>query len=184
MMMAVAAAVTLLDAGLEGARTAVAGLLLYAAIYLLMNTGAFAVVAVLRGAMRSEELKDYAGLIRTCPTITVAMVVVLVSLLGIPPLAGFIAKFAVFRALVDAGGPLMMSLLVIAGLNTAVSLVYYLRVAKIMCVDEEPDTRGAVQVGLLQTGFVIVVSLPILLLGVLPEQVTDWTLRAASQLLG
>ena len=66
----------------------------------------------------SEEISDYAGLIRSVPVVAVALVTILVSLIGIPPLAGFIGKFAVFAALVDAGGPIMMSLLVIAGFNT------------------------------------------------------------------
>ena len=59
-------------------------------------------------------------------------------------MVGFIGKFAIFRSLVDAGGPWMMGLLVIAGVNTVVSLIYYLRVAKVMCMDPEPETRGPV----------------------------------------
>ena len=55
-----------------------------------MNLGAFAIVAFLRGAMQSEEIADYAGLIRSCPCTSVALVTILVSLVGIPPMAGFI----------------------------------------------------------------------------------------------
>ncbi len=184
MMMAAAAAVTLVGQDVSLARSAVSGLLLYASFYLFMNLGAFAIVAVLRNAMQSEEIKDYAGLIRTAPAITVSMVVILFSLVGLPPLAGFIGKFAIFRSLVQAGGPLMIFLLVTAGLNTAISLVYYLRVAKVMCIDNEPDTRGTVTVGFLPAAYVLLVALPVLVFGIIPEWMSAWTLQAASQLLG
>ncbi|MEM9352409.1 MAG: NADH-quinone oxidoreductase subunit N [Planctomycetota bacterium] len=184
MMMAAAAAVALVGQDVTLARTAVSGLLLYASFYLFMNLGAFSIVAVLRNAMQSEEIQDYAGLIRTAPAISVAMVVILFSLVGLPPLAGFIGKFAIFRSLVQAGGPLMIFLLVTAGLNTAVSLVYYLRVAKVICIDSEPDTRGTVTVGFLPAAFVLLVALPVLVFGVIPEWMSDWTVQAASQLLG
>jgi len=131
MMMAVAAAVHLAGVDAASAGKAVAALVFYLAVYVFMNLGAFAIVAFLRGAMQSEEIADYAGLIRSCPMTSVLLVAILVSLIGIPPMAGFIGKFAVFAALVDAGGPLMITLLAIAGLNTVISLIYYLRVAKI-----------------------------------------------------
>ena len=78
-----------------------AALLLYIAIYLFMNLGAFAIVAVLRNAMHSEEIDDYAGLIRSCPWTVFCFIVILFSLVGLPPLSGFIGKFAVFASLVD-----------------------------------------------------------------------------------
>ena len=85
---------------------------------------------------------------------------ILVSLIGIPPMVGFIGKFAIFRALVDAGGPWMIGLLVIAGINTVISLIYYLRVAKVVCMDPEPETRGPVSLGVLPATYVLVVALP------------------------
>ena len=70
------------------------------AIYLFMNLGAFAVVAFLRNAIGSEEIADYAGLIRRSPGLTVCMAIILFSLVGLPPLAGFAAKFAIFACAV------------------------------------------------------------------------------------
>ena len=130
MMMAVAAAVSLLGTDVAEAHAAVSALLLYVSIYLFMNLGAFAVIAFLRNAMQSEEIEDYAGLIRTSPIVAVMMTAILVSLIGIPPMAGFWPKLRVLQSLYEAGGTLMIVALVTAGINTAISLVYYLRVVK------------------------------------------------------
>lgn len=183
MIMAVAAAVQLSGNNAIAAREAVAALVLYLALYVFMNLGAFAIVAFLRSAIGSEEIADYAGLIRPCPMISIALVAILVSLIGIPPMAGFIGKFAIFAALVDAGGPWMISLLVIAGLNTVVSLIYYLRVAKVVCMDPEPENRGPIEVGVLPSTYVLLVALPVLIFGVFPARVADIAEQATRQLL-
>jgi NADH-quinone oxidoreductase subunit N len=183
MIMAVAAAVQLAGTNAAGAHDAVAALLFYLAVYVFMNLGAFAAVAFLRNAMHSEEIADYAGLVHSCPVTSVALVTILVSLIGIPPLAGFFGKFAIFSALVDAGGPWMISLFVIAGVNTVVSLVYYLRVAKTICIDREPAGRGPVSLGVLPSVYVFVVALPVLVYGIVPETLAEWARQASEQLL-
>ena len=122
------------------------------------------------------------GLIRSAPAVAVALVVILISLIGIPPMAGFIGKFAIFASLVDAGGPVMMSLLVIAGFNTVISLIYYLRVAKIVTIDPEPETRGPVTLGLLPTAYVLVLAIPVLYYGLLPGRVLEIAHQATQQL--
>ena len=66
-------------------------------MYVFMNLGAFAIVAFLRGAIGSEEIADYAGLIRSAPIVAVALAVILISLIGMPPMAGFIGKFGDLR---------------------------------------------------------------------------------------
>jgi NADH-quinone oxidoreductase subunit N len=85
-------------------------------------------------------------------------------------------------SLVDAGGPLMITLLVIAGINTAISLVYYLRVAKRMCIDPEPDSRGPVQLGIFPSTYVFAVTIPVVILGVYPTWLTNITQIAGEQL--
>ena len=140
MMMPIAAAVTLAGHDAVGMQAAVAALVVYLAVYLFMNFGAFAVVAFLRNAMGSESIADYAGLVRRSPALTVSMAVILFSLVGLPPLAGFSAKFAIFASLFDAR---LLSLLAIGGLNTVLSLFYYLRVVKVMVLDPEPEGREA-----------------------------------------
>ena len=184
MMMAVAAAVALAGRDPAEARSAVSALLLYVSVYLFMNLAAFAIVAFLRNEMHSEEIADYAGLIRTTPVTAVMMTLVLVSLIGLPPLAGFWPKLRVLQSLYVSGGPLMSFVLVAAALNTAVSLVYYLRVAKTMCIDPEPDSRGAVSLGFLPAAYVLLVSLPVLLFGIVPERLAAWTDVAVKNLFG
>jgi NADH-quinone oxidoreductase subunit N len=183
MIMAVAAAVQLMGTDIGAAHEAVAALVLYLTVYVFMNLGAFAIVAFLRGAIASEEIADYAGLIRSCPMTSVALVAILVSLVGIPPMAGFIGKFAIFRALVDAGGPWMMGLFVIAGVNTVVSLIYYLRVAKVVCMDPEPENRGPVSIGVLPATYILIVALPVLIYGIVPDRLTEIAHQAAAQLM-
>jgi NADH-quinone oxidoreductase subunit N len=184
MMMPAAAAIALVGRNQQAASEAVSALLLYASIYLFMNLGAFAIVAFLRNAMQSEEIKDYAGLIGRAPTLAVAMTLILVSLIGLPPLAGFWPKLRVLLSLYDAGGPLLMFVMVVAAFNTAISLVYYLRVAKTMCIDPQPDTSRPVQLGFLSTTYVLAVTLPVVILGFIPERVAQLTQQAAAGLFG
>jgi NADH-quinone oxidoreductase subunit N len=150
MMMPVAALLAMTGINQGGAEKAVAGLAIYIAVYLFMNLGAFAVVAFLRNAMRSEEIADYAGLVRRCPLTVVCFALILFSLVGLPPLSGFVGKFAIFASLVEGWRSLegtgqpgfyLLLLLIVGGINTAISLFYYLRVVKVMTIDEEPRDR-------------------------------------------
>jgi NADH-quinone oxidoreductase subunit N len=119
--------------------------LFYLIAYLLMNLGAFAVVAFLRNLTGSEELDSYRGLIQRSPIMVLTLGCFLFSLVGIPPLVGFAAKFQIFRVIFDAAkiysgnapglSSMMYGLLLIGGLNTVISLVYYVRVIKVMALD-------------------------------------------------
>ncbi|MFM8378373.1 MAG: NADH-quinone oxidoreductase subunit N [Planctomycetia bacterium] len=147
LMMGVAAAIAMAGVTASGTRDAVTAVAFYLGTYVFMNLGAFAIVALLRNTLRSEEISAYAGLVRTSPGIVVATAVVLVSLIGLPPLAGFVSKFLVFSSLVEAIAagaerPLMLVLLVVGGLNTVISLFYYLRVLKVMTFDPPPAERA------------------------------------------
>ncbi|HEX6963421.1 MAG TPA: NADH-quinone oxidoreductase subunit N [Lacipirellula sp.] len=184
MMMPVAAALALVGRNEAAAADAISAVLLYVMIYLFMNLGAFAIVAFLRNAMQSEEIKDYAGLIGRSPAMAVALTIILVSLLGIPPLAGFWPKLSVFMALYEAGGPLLIFVLVAAAINTAISLVYYLRVAKTMCMDPQPDSSRPVQLGFLATTYVLAITLPVVILGLVPDRVAEVAKQAAAGLFG
>ena len=77
-------------------------LVVYIGIYLFMNLAAFAIVAFLRNAIGSEEIADYAGLVRRSPGLAVCMAIVMFSLVGLPPLAGFRPSWSIFSALVEA----------------------------------------------------------------------------------
>lgn len=150
MMMAIPPVLVLLSTDVLGAQQAVGALLVYIAAYLFMNLGAFAVVAFLRNAMKSEEIADYSGLLRSSPGIAICFSVILLSLVGLPPLSGFVGKFAVFAALTDAfratGKPYLMVLLVAGGLNSAISLFYYLRIVRFMTMQAPPEPDRGVSI--------------------------------------
>ena len=182
MIMPVAAAVAAVEASgnLALAKDAIAALVFYITIYLFMNLGAFAIVAFLRNSTGSEELSSYAGLINRCPVIVVCFALILVSLIGLPPLAGFAGKFRIFLSLVEAGGPIMMTLLVIAGLNTAISLVFYIRVIKVMTMDPEPDSRGPVAMGFIPVAYVVAITVPVVAFGLFFDNLFGFA-KAATQ---
>jgi NADH-quinone oxidoreductase subunit N len=185
MMMPIAAAVELAGRGdLAGSKSAVSAMLFYATNYLFMNLGAFALIAFLRNTMRSEEIKDYAGLIGRSPLAAISFTLILVSLIGLPPLAGFWPKLRVLQSLYDAGGPLLMTVMVAAAINTAISLVYYLRVAKTMCIDPQPDTSLPVELGFLPATYVLAMTVPVVIFGILPDLIAPWAQHATSGLFG
>ena len=116
--------------------------LLYLTVYSFMTLGAFAVVSMLRkGGTDSDAIDDYAGLARRQPVVAFLMLVFMVSLAGIPPTAGFIGKFYLFLAAVDAG---LIWLAVVAVLFAVVSAYYYLRVVMVMYMREPDAASGAV----------------------------------------
>ncbi len=122
-----------------GPLAAVAPVVTYLLIYAAMNLGAFAVVMVVARKTRSGELASYGGLFEYAPGLAVLMTVFIFALAGIPPLGGWLAKFVVFRALLDAGTPAAIVLAVIAAVNSVVSLFYYASVAREMWMRPVPD---------------------------------------------
>lgn len=117
-----------------GTALGVRNVLIYMAVYIVMTLGAFVCILAMRrkGGM-TEEITDLSGLSRTRPLMALALAILLLSLAGIPPLAGFIAKFYVFQAALQAG---LVWLAIIGGLTTVVGSYYYLRIVKLMYLDE------------------------------------------------
>jgi NADH-quinone oxidoreductase subunit N len=117
-----------------GTAEGVQGVLVYIAIYLAMTLGTFACIIAMRRTTGSvEQIADLAGLARTRPAMAFFLAMLLFSLAGVPPLAGFFAKFYVFLAAINAG---LYTLAVIGVLVSVVGAYYYLRVVKIMYFDE------------------------------------------------
>jgi len=108
----------------------------YLAAYYFMNLGAFAVVLYFEAVTGSDKLENLKGLGPKYPMVSVAMVALLVSLTGLPPTVGFYGKYLLFVEGVDAG---LMWLVVVAALNSVVSLFYYFRVAKALFLEQGED---------------------------------------------
>jgi NADH-quinone oxidoreductase subunit N len=114
----------------EGAQ----GVLVYISIYVAMTLGSFAVIlAMRRNGLHVETIRDFAGLSRTNPPLAFFFAMLLFSLAGVPPLAGFFAKFYVFVAAVKAG---LFALAVIGVVTSVVGAYYYLMIVKVMYFDE------------------------------------------------
>ena len=187
MMMAVPPILALAGADPAGAQAAVSSLAIYIIVYVFMNLTAFACVAFLHDQIGSDELADYAGLIHHNPKVVIMLSLTLFSLVGLPPLAGFIGKFAIFAAVADGwtqtGQNYLMVLLLAGGLNTAISLFYYLRVAKIMTMEAAPESRTACQLGRPQLVFLAVLTVPTALLMLYWQPLKDLADNAVKGLL-
>lgn len=115
-----------------------ASLIYYAATYALTALGAFAIVAIVQERAGTEKFSAFAGLAKRAPVLSFCMLVFLLSLAGIPPLAGFFGKFYLFSAAMGAG---LLWLVIFAVAMSAVSLYYYLQVLKQIYVVEAAEAR-------------------------------------------
>lgn len=140
--MMMACAVFLHPASREHA-SGLTALLVYVVIYLFMNLGAFGVTALVVWDTGSDRIDAFTGLIRRAPWIAVPMVICLMSLVGLPPFAGFIGKWWILVALGNLNSVLGWFLVIAAVLNTLVSLYFYLRVVVQMTLRD--DGRAAVR---------------------------------------
>ncbi len=155
--------------------------LFYLLTYTFTTAGAFGVVTLCaRAEGEAVEVADYAGLARRHPVLAATLGLFLLSLVGIPPLAGFVGKFYLFGAAVRAG---YVWLAVIAVLNSAVAAYYYLRVIVYMYM-READGAGAVLVPSFAGGLALAIALVgVLLLGVIPAPFVDLAQAAVTPLL-
>ena len=168
--------------------------LFYLVVYLFMNLGAFAVVAYMRNLTGSEDLSSFRGFIHRSPALVIMLGVFILSLLGIPPLGGFSAKFQIFKELFSAGNMYesmpgksslavsMYALVVIGGLNTVISLCYYVKVLKVMILEKSlEETEGrpveAAEVPFLARSFVGFLAVVVLRLGIFWDQLATASYR-------
>ena len=161
-----------------GTQEGVQGVLVYMAIYVAMSLGTFAAILAMRRPEGSvEKIADLAGLSRTKPAMALFLGIMMFSLAGVPPLAGFFAKFFVFNAAIKAG---LYTLAVIGVVTSVVGAYYYLAIVKTMYFDEPTPAfvpmRPELRLVLGVTGLVIVV------LGVYPGPLVDAATAAAKSL--
>lgn len=161
----------------------VAGAVYYLLAYLLTNLAAFGVVSVAAQALGSDDLAAYDGLHRRAPGVALALSVALLSLAGIPPLAGFVAKAWVFGAAVTAG---LTWLAVVAAVNALVAAYYYFMVLRRMYFPAQAPAEAApgVVVTPAQRLALWVLCLGVLLLGVAFAPWYAWARQAALALIG
>lgn len=153
-------------------REAFSATVIYLVIYAVMNLGAFAVVIAGAPKTRSGEIDGWAGLGRVDPRLAVLVAVFFFSLAGIPPLAGWFAKFAMFRAVIIAGGAATVTLAVIAAVNSVIALYYYARVVKAVWLDdpvgELADGAGAAPAGSLRLALGLALAITVVV-GIFPS---------------
>ncbi len=153
-------------------------ILFFLASYTVTNLGAFIAIIAISNKTNSDLIQDFSGMIRRAPGLALALTLCLVSLIGMPPAAGFMAKFYIFSAGVHSG---LLWLVIIAVLNSVISAYYYLRVVKVMWFGEPTSTEKVFSSGALRFSLFIT-SIGVLLLGILPGLVMKLT-EAASKML-
>lgn len=162
------------------AANAYSSAMFYVITYVLTTVGSFAVILFLsRSGFEADHLDDFKGLSQRSPWFAAIMMVLLLSLAGVPPMVGFYAKLAVLQAALAAGH---LGLVVFAVLASLVSAYYYLRVVKLMYFDEPADTEAIEATG----GLRLVLSLngvAVVLLGVLPGPLMAACVYAMTQAL-
>ena len=141
----------------------------YTVVYVLMSLGAFGMVVLLsRAGFEAERIEDFRGLNARSPWFAFIMLLLMFSLAGIPPTAGFFAKLSVIQAVVNVGDARHIALAVFAVAMSLIGAFYYLRVVKLMYFDEPQDTRSVD--ARLDTGILLSANgLAVLLLGMFPQ---------------
>jgi NADH-quinone oxidoreductase subunit N len=161
-----------------GTAEGVQGVIVYMTIYVAMTLGTFAcILAMRRGNLMVEEIADLKGLARTKPAMAFFLAMLLFSMAGVPPLAGFFAKFYVFLAAIKAG---LYTLAVIGVLASVVGAYYYLMIIKVMYFDEP---EGEFEIMPVELRAVLgVTGLFVLLFFVYPAPLVDAAATAAKSL--
>jgi len=162
-----------------GTAAGIRGVLIYLAIYLFMNVGAWTVILCMRRQGRMlEQIADLSGLSRTNPALALALAIFMFSLAGVPPAAGFFGKLYIFLAAIDAK---LTGLAVIGVVTSVVGAFYYLRIVKVMYFDEPVAAFDTPIVGELK-GVLLVTALVTLFFFLLPGPIVGSAEVAASSL--
>jgi NADH-quinone oxidoreductase subunit N len=170
--------------GSDTERAGLEALLFYSAAYAFMNLGAFAVVAALqRRTGVTSQITTFSGLGRRAPLLGGLMFLFLLSLTGIPPLAGFWAKVYVILAALQAGDPWLTGLAVLTVINAAAAAFYYLRIAVVMYMRDPSEQAPPVQLGGLLSAGLVLSAIATVAIGVAPGLVIGFAQEAARALL-
>ncbi|MEX1253811.1 MAG: NADH-quinone oxidoreductase subunit N [Dehalococcoidia bacterium] len=160
----------------DGVVLGASGVAFFVATYAFTNLGAFFAVIAISQRTGSDEIEDYAGMGRRAPLLAAVLSFCFVSLTGIPPTAGFIAKVYIFNAAVQSD---LVWLVIVAVLNTVVSAFYYLRVVSHMYLAPAPE-EGDIRPGPWLATALAVTGVGVLVVGIVPTPLIDAAQRAAS----
>jgi NADH-quinone oxidoreductase subunit N len=150
--------------------TAQSAVLFFLVSYALTNLVAFIAIIAITNKINSDQINDFTGMGKRSPLVALALTLAMISLIGMPPAAGFMAKFYVFGTAVQHD---LLWLVIIAVLNSVISAYYYLRVVKVMWMGA-PAAEGKVETsGALRTALIIS-SLGVLVLGLVPALGMNW----------
>jgi NADH-quinone oxidoreductase subunit N len=155
--------------------------MVYLITYLFMNLGAFIIVIEMYNRTGSFDLKDYRGLYRRSPFLTIAMSVFLLSLMGIPPFAGFFGKLYVFGAAVKRD---LAWYAAVGALNSVIAVYYYARVIKTMVIEEMEGELGAIRVSWANQALLWVMLVPTAALALVWDSVQRLTGNSVSFFIG
>ena len=155
------------------------GVIFFLASYALTNLGAFIAIIAITNKIGSDQIEDFAGMGKRAPLMALALTLCLISLIGIPPAAGFMAKFYIFGQAVQHG---LLWLVIIAVINSVISAYYYLRVVKVMWFNE-PYTMEKVHSPAAPVVALVICCLGVLLLGIIPGMFMKLA-QTAGQILG
>ena len=151
----------------------------YIFVYLITNLAAFGIVAIVWRSAGSDDISAYAGLSRRAPGLALAMLIAFLSLAGMPPLGGFVAKFYVFAAAINSN---LVWLAVIGVLNAIVGLYYYLIVLKVVYLYRSEDEDKPIRMTRPYTIALAILTLGIIILGTVFGPWFNWSTAAAASL--
>ena len=164
-----------------GSPRGVEAVLFYSLAYALMTIGAFGMVVFLaHGAVRGDQIDDFTGLAQKHPMAAAIMLLFLLSLTGIPPTAGFVGKLYLFAAAVESG---YYWLVIIAVVNSAISLFYYMRVVVAMYMRDVPSGGIATSPSFALNVALLLAAAGTLLLGIFPGPILELA-RASAAMVG
>lgn len=150
-----------------------ASMMFYILVYVVSNLAAFSVISTIEDKSGYVGMEDYRGLHKTNPYLAVAMTLAMFSLAGIPPFAGFFSKILIFTSLTGSGSIALYMLVLIALINTIISLYYYLLVVKAMWISPEEPKIGTFSTCATQKMALIICVGGILLIG-LVSPIYNW----------
>jgi len=164
LMVGLAAVSFLWESSYRGTVTGQGGLLFFLASYALTNLGAFTAIIAISNKLDSDLISDYSGMGKRAPLLALALTLCLISLIGMPPAAGFMAKFYIFSGAVQQG---LLWLVIIAVINSVISAYYYLRVVKVMWLGK-PASATRVPSSIALRVALAISCLGVLVLGIIP----------------